>query len=326
MADGPKSYGQGAVLSEKEINQSKTLRQLPDVAEVSAPIQVCALEWVGMEEMELPVLDHDPERGLIQVPARVAAFVSLDQKDQRGIHMSRLYTLLRDRLAAQALDFSSLQALVEDMISSQQQISESARLELKFEKWRKRQALKSGEWGWRRYPFKVLLEKTPLGFRFKLSFEILYSSTCPASAALARHDLVESLNREFGEGQWSGPQVSEWLDDSHQPVATPHAQRSRATIDLTVGEGSLVSDWGEFIDRAEEALGTPVQTAVRREDEQEFARLNGQNLLFCEDAARRLLFAFREDRRLSSFQVRVEHQESLHPHNAVATASWPPAN
>ena len=36
----------------------------------------------------------------------------------------------------------------------------------------------------------------------------------------------------------------------------------------------------------EAALGTPVQTAVKREDEQAFARLNGRNLMFCEDAPR----------------------------------------
>ena len=43
-----------------------------------------------------------------------------------------------------------------------------------------------------------------------------------------------------------------------------------------------------WIDRIESSLKTPVQAAVKREDEQEFARLNGQNLMFCEDAARRL--------------------------------------
>ena len=42
------------------------------------------------------------------------------------------------------------------------------------------------------------------------------------------------------------------------------------------------------IDLAEGALKTPVQSAVKREDEQAFARLNGRNLMFCEDAARRI--------------------------------------
>jgi len=77
----------------------------------------------------------------------------------------------------------------------------------------------------------------------------------------------------------------------------------------------------QLIDQAEQALGTPVQTAVKREDEQAFARANGANLMFCEDAARRLQKALDADASLSDFHIRVEHQESLHPHDAVAYAS-----
>ena len=62
---------------------------------------------------------------------------------------------------------------------------------------------------------------------------------------------------------------------------------------------------------------TPVQTAVKREDEQEFARLNGQNLMFIEDAGRKLKLALVDDTRLADFWVRIEHHESLHAHDAV---------
>ena len=41
----------------------------------------------------------------------------------------------------------------------------------------------------------------------------------------------------------------------------------------------------DLIDRIEDALKTPVQTAVKREDEQAFALLNGENLMFCEGVA-----------------------------------------
>jgi len=43
--------------------------------------------------------------------------------------------------------------------------------------------------------------------------------------------------------------------------------------------------------------------------------------MFCEDAARRIQKALDADDRLNDFHVRVEHQESLHPHDAVAYAS-----
>ena len=85
-----------------------------------------------------------------------------------------------------------------------------------------------------------------------------------------------------------------------------------------IGKGLHLID---LIGRVEYALGTPVQTAVKREDEQAFALANGGNLMFCEDAARRIQKALDADLRLSDFHIRVEHQESLHPHDAVAYAS-----
>ncbi len=53
-----------------------------------------------------------------------------------------------------------------------------------------------------------------------------------------------------------------------------------------------------------------------------FAVANGQNLMFCEDAARRLNNVFRCASFCEAFDIRVEHQESLHPHNAVARIHW----
>ena len=45
--------------------------------------------------------------------------------------------------------------------------------------------------------------------------------------------------------------------------------------------------------------------------------LNGKNLMFVEDAGRRLKGALSEDQRWQDFWVRIEHHESLHAHDAV---------
>jgi GTP cyclohydrolase I len=73
-----------------------------------------------------------------------------------------------------------------------------------------------------------------------------------------------------------------------------------------------------LIDQVEETLGTAVQSAVKREDEQEFAVLNGANLMFCEDAARRICSLLDEKEGLRDYRIEVRHMESLHPHDAVA--------
>ena len=60
-----------------------------------------------------------------------------------------------------------------------------------------------------------------------------------------------------------------------------------------------------------------MQTAVKRQDEQEFARLNGSNLMFCEDTARRIKSYLETMPNVTDYWFKVEHQESLHAHNAV---------
>ena len=74
----------------------------------------------------------------------------------------------------------------------------------------------------------------------------------------------------------------------------------------------------QVIDAIEAALGTPVQTVVKREDEQAFARANADNLMFCEDAARRVAAVVATSDRVARFDVTVSHFESLHAHDAVA--------
>jgi GTP cyclohydrolase I len=76
-----------------------------------------------------------------------------------------------------------------------------------------------------------------------------------------------------------------------------------------------------LVDLLEAALGTPGQTAVKREDEQAFAELNAAHLMFCEDAARRVAAALSSDPRVDRFDATVSHYESLHPHDAVARVS-----
>jgi GTP cyclohydrolase I len=119
----------------------------------------------------------------------------------------------------------------------------------------------------------------------------------------------------FSEGQnLSRAEMLDWLGKEDSICATPHSQRSIAHVRVVAEEQFTALD---LIDQAEEALSTPVQAMVKREDEQEFALLNGRNLMFCEDAARRLKAALNRAQ-YADFRCEVQHFESLHPHDAVA--------
>lgn len=288
---------------------------LPDIAS-QASHHAQRLDWVGMGDIALPVLLADQ-----RINARASAGVSLDDASARGIHMSRLYLALH-ALEAQPLTPAVLQQLLNNFLHSHEGLSQEASVTLNGDALLSRPALVSPLSGWKSYPFEVRARQDSWGFHVELQVQVAYSSTCPCSAALARQLIQQQFAHDFANQPLNYGQVMEWLGSPHGIVATPHSQRSYATLQVRLQANSTALPLVELIDAAEQALGTAVQTAVKRADEQAFALANGQNLMFCEDAARRLHSALREQPAFSAFHLRVVHAESLHAHDAVAVSDW----
>ncbi|TAN08077.1 MAG: GTP cyclohydrolase I FolE2 [Rhodanobacteraceae bacterium] len=292
-------------------------RRLPDVATGPEPAAGGALDWVGMDGIDLPVRCADGRGGTLTVPARVSVQVNLADPAARGIHMSRLYLALEQSLAGQVLTPAGLCSLLHALVASHAGLSSRARLRVEYSQLLQRPALVSDNTGWRAYP--VTVEAQLLGERFsvQLGCELLYSSTCPASAALSRQLNQQRFDADFAGAVPSQRAVREWLGSERGVAATPHAQRSTANVVVRLAAGFDLPV-SELVDMLERALATPVQTAVKREDEQAFAKLNAENLMFCEDAARRMCAALDTDARIAGYRIRAAHHESLHPHDAVA--------
>jgi GTP cyclohydrolase I len=113
-------------------------------------------------------------------------------------------------------------------------------------------------------------------------------------------------------------QVAAWIDSERMTYPTPHSQRSHAEVTVILGDADVAYPVNDLIDTVESAIATAVQTVVKRQDEQQFAKINGENLMFCEDAARRIREAVEKLEYASDYRIRVDHLESLHPHDAVA--------
>lgn len=288
-----------------------TTLKLPDIAAQGATLQQ-TLSWVGMREIAIPLL-LDGQR----LAARAHAGVSLDQADARGIHMSRLYLTLQV-LEHEPLTPAVLQRLLQQFLSSHQGLSQRAYLELEIDWLLRRPALLSPLQGWKHYPLQVRAQRDEQGFHVELQVQIAYSSTCPCSAALARQLIQEQFAADFAEQPLQAEAVRQWLGSSQGILATPHSQRSQAQVAVRLQMPQDELPARRLLEACEAALGTAVQTAVKRADEQAFALANGQNLMFCEDAARRLHGCLLDQPGLSGFQVRVVHAESLHAHDAVA--------
>ena len=300
-------------------DSSNTEHPMPDVALRSLEHDQGTLDWVGMREVRLPVKVQDGNE-TCEVIGSTQMYVDLVDPKAKGIHMSRLYVLLDE--ASRECTFSpvSLQQFLRDMLDSHSELSTRAYLEIQFERPLRRAALVSGYTGWGSYPALIRGIRSRTETTVEMCFTIKYSSTCPASAALSRQSIQEEFEQTF---KHSNPVDSEhiqnWLGSAQGIVATPHGQRSKADITVRLSEDSTVFPLTTLINHVEEAIATPVQTAVKREDEKEFALLNGQNPMFCEDASRRLKKTLDETPDLLDFLVRVEHFESLHAHNVV---SW----
>lgn len=244
--------------------------------------------------------------------------MSLDDARAKGIHMSRLFLLAQETLEKEVLGFATLETLARAFVASHPGVSRSAQIAVRFEYLMQRPALLSGFRGWRSYPSQMSLRLAGGRAQAELAVRVTYSSTCPCSAALARQHVRERFLERFGdEPALSAQRIAAWLESPEGITATPHSQRSHADVRIAV-EPDAAPSIAELVDRLETCLETPVQAAVKRIDEQEFARRNGANPMFCEDAARRLHALLSSDARLRGHAIVVEHQESLHAHNAVS--------
>jgi GTP cyclohydrolase I len=288
---------------------------LPDIA-TQAARQALPLDWVGMCGIALPVVLQGQ-----RLSAKVDAGVSLDDGEARGIHMSRLYLALA-ALERQDLSPSLLRQVLEEFLVSHDGLSNSAYLKIHCEVLLKRPALVSPLAGWKSYPVSISASLKNQVFHVELKIDLPYSSTCPCSAALARQLIQQQFIDDFANKPLQHAEVLTWLGSSQGIVATPHSQRSTAHLHMHLDEFIDELPLSVIINDAEAALGTAVQTAVKRADEQAFALANGQNLMFCEDAARRLNLALRRSPGVSGFHLRVIHAESLHAHDAVAESRW----
>lgn len=272
-----------------------------------------ALAQVGMDQIALPVVLAGQS-----IVVYIDIGVSLDDAEQRGIHMSRLYQALQT-IAGLDLTPEMIKQVLNQCLQAHEAISSKASIKITGELPLERSALISDFKGWKTYPFELSAQLDEQGHHLALGCHIGYSSTCPCSAALARQLIQARFEKDFDQDEGlSFEQVHQWLGATSGIVATPHSQRSDAHVQLQLDPE--IEQWPllTLIDRVEATLGTALQTAVKRVDEQAFALANGQNLMFCEDAARRLSALLKPWPQALTFALKVIHAESLHAHDAVA--------
>ena len=292
---------------------------MPDIANSAQAQTEGTLDRVGMSNIQLPLMIQTDNSAPQQVSASVELFVNLGDPKAKGIHMSRLFLQLDELSTNSTLTLKTLSNLLQGFIESHHELSTEAFVKVSFDYHLRRKSLISEKLGWKAYPVVIIGKQIDGKLDFELKVDVPYSSTCPCSAALARQLIQGAFSEKFEQqAEIQKNDVLDWLGTTKGIVATPHSQRSVAEIKVKFDNDLESFPVIALIDLIEATLKTPVQSAVKREDEQEFARLNGQNLMFCEDAARQLQYALQQENNFSDFWLRVNHYESLHAHDAVA--------
>ena len=294
------------------------------------------LDKVGITPVDLPIKVHRRDEEETQVlQAKASLYCSLDDPNAKGLNLSRLYLLMHEKIKDH-LSVDGIKEVLQEMAEKQGANRAFCKLRFRYP-WvqkalRSRQELtvedvETGNFEVLPHGEKVSLSKLeghiaydvtlegrythqsfvnpqtmkahtvgPL-YKFYLTVEYVYSSTCPCSFELA-HNATEL----------------------REAAANAHSQRSRMRTTVQFDPDNIV--WIEdLVELHRQHIPTEVQVVVKRRDEQAFAELNGSNLLFSEDAVRLMYGALDEwysDGRIHDFRIITDHEESLHPWNAVA--------
>ena len=284
-------------MSNKTIQQSDlpldvNWDDLPDIQNILMPKGADTnIQKVGVKGIEVPIKYYTRDGEPIKLKTNVSAYVSLT-KETKGINMSRLVRTLYDHIEDN-LSVKLLQDVLKDYKDKLE--SKDSYIKFRFDYPMKQKSLRSNLEGWQYYScvLEGRTEKTNTEKIF-LTVEYIYSSACPCS-----YEMAQYIHEQTGE-----------------PVVS-HSQRSTAKVTIQLDPGDIMSI-EDLIEKMRHAIPTEVLVMCKREDEAEFARLNGANQLFCEDAARIAYDVLDSDSRVLDFVVVCAHHESLHKHDAIS--------
>ncbi len=292
------------------------------------------LNKVGIAPVDLPIRVQRRDGTEQVLQAQASLYCSLDDPKVKGLNLSRLYILMHEQIKDH-LTIDGVKNALTEMANKQGSNNAYCKLRFKYP-WtqkalRSRQPLTDEELQTGKFQllsngekislrkleghiaYNIILEgeyhrhgrfvndefgyEEPNNYKFFLTVEYVYSSTCPCSFELA-HNAKEKRNA----------------------AANAHSQRSimRTTVEFDPNNIVWIED---LIELHRQNIPTEVQVVVKRRDEQAFAEINGSFLLFSEDAIRivyKALDAWYDEKKIFDFRIITDHCESLHPWQAIA--------
>ena len=258
------------------------------------------LKKVGIAPVDLPVVLRSREGGEKTLQTEASLYCSLDDPMAKGLNLSRLYLIMHEQIKDK-LSLDGMEGALKEL--AEKQGSKNAYCKLRFKYPMHQKALRTkGVEGHIAYKTELEGQYIDGDYKWFLTVDYVYSSTCPCSFELA-HD----------------------ARSKRQAAANAHSQRSILKVKVAFPRTDNNIIWIEdIVDLCREHIPTEVQIVVKRRDEQAFAELNGANLLFSEDAVRIMhdaLDTWVKCGKIDDFSIVASHEESLHPWNAIAVST-----
>jgi GTP cyclohydrolase I len=104
-----------------------------------------------------------------------------------------------------------------------------------------------------------------------------------------------------------------------------HNQRGYVTLEVRPkpkGAGCELILIEDLIEVAEKSGSAPVYALLKRTDERHVTMQAYDNPVFVEDLVRNAALSLKKDKRITSFEVKAENQESIHDHDAFAKITF----
>ena len=282
-----------------------------------------ALDKVGVTGVDLPMKFLRRDGTVQELHVKASLYGSLDDPNAKGLNLSRFPILMHEKIEDNHMSIDYMKGILQELATKQNSRHVYCKLRFKYpwvqEALRTRKELPDDAPA--RDVFKVvegvkLSHEKMLGhifydcilegqlhdgkFRFYLTVDYLYSSTCPCS-----FELAQDATKKRGK------------------AANGHSQRSIAKVTIQFDPDNIV--WIEdIVEVCRQQVPTEVVVICKRRDEQAFAELNGSNLMFTEDASRLMyegLDKMFDSGKVLDFSIVTEHLESLHPWSATAVVT-----
>jgi GTP cyclohydrolase I len=274
---------------------------------------------VGVSGVELPVNFIRRDGSVEKLTTSVSLYGSLDSPDAKGLNLSRFPIVMHEQIANH-VSIDGITHILDALQSKQG--SKDVYCKMKFKYPWTQKALRTRKElpndapdaevfkvvdgvklshekaeGYIYYNCVLEGQKHGSDYKFFLTVDYIYSSTCPCSFELSQ-DAVLNRGR----------------------AANGHSQRSIAKITIQFDPKNVVYI-EDIVEMARKKVPTEVVVICKRRDEQAFAELNGANLIFTEDAIRLFYEGLDElfnTGKISDFSITTDHLESLHPWEATA--------